>query len=125
MAAAENGFQCSPDVPGAAGHIAVVTRLRLTLYQTIDRSDRAVEVCLEYLRRGGTDWSSHPTLDEVRREYDRIWSQLGKRQIEELIDLPLMTNPDVLEVMDVLGGVVTPGKVLRPELALTRRLPDG
>ena len=110
MAAAENRLSVLAGRARSSRHIAVVTRLRLTLYQTIDRSDRAVEVCLEYLRRGGTDWSSHPTLDEVRREYDRIWSQLGKRQIEELIDLPLMTNPDVLEVMDVLGEVVTPAK---------------
>ena len=59
----------------------------------LDRSDRGVEVCLEYLRRGGTDWSPHPTRDEVRREYDRIWSLVGSRQIEELIDLPLMSDP--------------------------------
>ena len=88
--------------------VAVVTRLRLTLYTTLDRSDRAVEVCLEYLRRSGTDWSPHPTSDEVQREYDRIWSQVGSRQIEELIDLPLMTNPDVLDALDVLAEVVTP-----------------
>jgi hypothetical protein len=36
-----------------SGHdIAVVTRLRFTLYTTLDRSDRGVEVFLEYLRRG-------------------------------------------------------------------------
>ena len=67
-----------------------------------------MEVCLEYLRRGGTDWSPHPTRDEARREYDRIWSQLGSRQIEELVDLPLMTNPEVLDALDVLTEVVTP-----------------
>ena len=90
--------------------IALVTRLRLTLYQTRDRSDRAVEVCLEYLRRVGTDWSLHPTDDEVRREYDRIWSQLGDREIEALIELPLMTNPGVLDTLEVLGEIVTPAK---------------
>ena len=90
--------------------IAVVTRLRLTLYQMMNRSDCAVEVCLEYLRRGGTDWSSHPTSDEVRREYDQIWSLLRNREIEELIDLPLVTSPDVLDALDVLIEVVTPAK---------------
>jgi predicted ATPase len=88
--------------------VAIVTRLRLTLYTTLDRSDRAVEVYLEYLRRSGTDWSPHPTGDEAQREYDRIWSKVGSRQIEELIDLPLMTNPDVLDALDVLAEVVTP-----------------
>ena len=88
--------------------IAIVTRLRLTLYTTVDRSDRGVEVFLEYLRRVGTDWPLRPTRDEVMREYDRIWSLLGSRQIEELVDLPLTTNPDVLDVLDVFTEVVTP-----------------
>ena len=45
-----------------SGHdIAVVTCLRLTLYTTLDRSDRGMEVFLDYLRRSGTDWSLHPT----------------------------------------------------------------
>ncbi len=102
------GFRCSRNVPRSAHDIAVVTRLRLTLYTTLDRSDRGVEVFLEYLRRRGTDWSPHPTSDEVLREYDRIWSLVGSRQIEELIDLPLMTNPDLLDALDVLTEVVTP-----------------
>src|SRR3954469_9980442 len=92
-----------------SGHdIAVVTRLLLTLYTTLDRSDRGVEVFLDYLRRSGTDWSLHPTRQEVMREYDQIWSLVGSRQIEELADLPLMNNPDVLDVLDVFTEAVTP-----------------
>ena len=108
MAAAENRLSMLAQRARSGHDIAVVTRLRLTLYTTLDRSDRGVEVCLEYLRRGGTDWSPHPTRDEVQREYDRIWSLVGSRQIEELIDLPLMTNPDLLDALDVLTEVVTP-----------------
>ena len=63
------------------------------LYTTLDQSDRAVEVCLEYLRRIGVDWSPHPTKDEVRQEYERIWRQLDEPMIEDLIELPLMTDP--------------------------------
>jgi PAS domain S-box-containing protein len=88
--------------------MAVVTRLRLTVYTALDRSDRGVEVCLEYLRRDGGTWPLHPTIDEVRHEYDRVWALVGNREIEELIDLPLMTNPNVLDVLDVLTEVVTP-----------------
>ena len=87
---------------------ALVTRLRTTLYITLDRSDRAVEVCLEYLRGVGTEWSIHPTRDAVVREYERLWELLGARKIEELLDLPLATDPDVLDVFDVLTDLVTP-----------------
>jgi PAS domain S-box-containing protein len=108
MAMAENRLSMLAKHAKTAHHIAAVARARLTLYTTLDRSDRAVEVCLEYLRRLGTDWSPHPTRDEVRREYDQIWSLVGNRQIEELINLPLMINREVLDVFEVLTEVVTP-----------------
>jgi len=108
MAAAEDRLSMLAQRARSPHHIAAVARVRLTLYTTLDRSDRGVEVCLEYLQRGGADWSPHPTSDVVRREYDRIWSQLGSRPIEELIDLPLMTDPESLAALDVLTEVVTP-----------------
>jgi PAS domain S-box-containing protein len=87
---------------------AVVTRLQLTLYTTLDQSDRSVDVFLEYLRRAGTNWVRHPTRDEVRHEYDRIWTLVGDSSIEQLVDLPLMTDGDVLDMLDVLTEIVTP-----------------
>jgi PAS domain S-box-containing protein len=106
MAAAEDRLSMLARRYGA--HSWAVARLRLTLYTTLDQSDRGVQVCLEYLERNGTYWSPRPTSDEVRREYDRIWSQLGSRSIEELIDLPLMSDPDFLAPLDVLTEMVTP-----------------
>jgi PAS domain S-box-containing protein len=88
--------------------IAAVACLRLTLYTTQDRSDRGVEVCLEFLERGGVHWSPHPTREEVLEEYDLIWSRLGSRPIEALIDLRLMADPDSRATLDVLTEVVTP-----------------
>jgi PAS domain S-box-containing protein len=98
--------------------IAAVARLRLTLYTTLDRTDRGVEVCLEYLRRGGTDWSPHPTRDQAQREYDKIWSQLGSRSIESIVELPLMTDPDALAELEVLTEMVTTAEFTDENLLL-------
>ncbi len=87
---------------------AIVTRLQLTLYTTLDQSDRAVDAFLKYLRSTGTNWTRHPTREEVLHEYDRIGAQVGKRSIEQLVDLPLMTDPDVLDMLDVFTEIVTP-----------------
>ena len=57
---------------------ATVAGLRIELYTTLDQGSRAIAVGLEYLRNLGIDWSPHPTEEEARREYDRIWSQLGR-----------------------------------------------
>ncbi|HEX7841907.1 MAG TPA: AAA family ATPase, partial [Kofleriaceae bacterium] len=82
--------------------LAAVTSARIELYTTLARSDLAVEATLEYLRRVGAEWSAHPTDDDVRREYDRIWQQLGPRSIEALVDLPPMTDPERRATTDVL-----------------------
>jgi PAS domain S-box-containing protein len=81
---------------------AVVACLQMDVCTVLDQSDRAVAVCLNYLRQVGIEWSPHPQDDEVRREYERIWSLLGSRTIEDLIDLPLIDDPASLAVLDLL-----------------------
>jgi predicted ATPase/signal transduction histidine kinase len=88
--------------------ICVITRLRLTLYTNWDKSDRGLDVFLEWLRGNGTDWSKHPTREDAMREYARIGALLGSRQIEDLVELPLITDPDVLDTLDVFSDAVTP-----------------
>jgi predicted ATPase/signal transduction histidine kinase len=88
--------------------LAAVTLVRIALYMALDRNALAVEASLEYLRRAGTEWPAHPTDDPVRREHDRIWHQLGSRAIEELVDLPAMTDPDRRATMDVLTLALVP-----------------
>jgi predicted ATPase/signal transduction histidine kinase len=81
---------------------ASTTSLCIDLYTTLGKMDRAVDVGLGFLRHLGTDWSAHPTSEEARREYDRIWSTLGRRSIEDLVDQPLMHDPSLLATMEVL-----------------------
>jgi PAS domain S-box-containing protein len=87
--------------------LAAVTRLRQELYLTLGQSDRAIEVCLDYLRQVGIEWTAHPMKEEIGQEYERIWRQIGSRSIEDLIDLPLMADVDWRATMDVLAAVVT------------------
>jgi signal transduction histidine kinase/GAF domain-containing protein len=88
---------------------ATVASLRVDLYTTLDQSSRAIAVGLDYLRHLGIDCSPHPTEEEVRREYERIWLQLGSRTIESLIELPLMTDPASLATLEFLTKIAPPG----------------
>ncbi|MDN7177290.1 AAA family ATPase [Caballeronia sp. SEWSISQ10-4 2] len=85
---------------------ANVTGLRVDLYMTLDQASNAVAVALDYLGHLGIDWSPHTAEEKARKEYERIWSQLGNRAIEELIDLRLMTDVESLATMDVLVKVM-------------------
>jgi len=87
---------------------ASITCLRTDLCVTLGQIGRAIAVGLDYLRQLGIDWSPNPTDEDVRHEYERIWSQLGSRTIEEFVDLPLMSDPASLATLDVLTKLAPP-----------------
>ncbi|HUO00248.1 MAG TPA: AAA family ATPase, partial [Bradyrhizobium sp.] len=87
---------------------AAVACLHMDVCTTLDQSGRAIAVALDYLRQVGIECSPHPTEDELRREYEQIWSQLGGRRIEDVVDSPLMRDPGSLGTLDVLTKVVPP-----------------
>ncbi|WP_077044121.1 AAA family ATPase [Pseudomonas sp. KK4] len=87
---------------------ADVARLHMDVYLLLDRSDASVAVCLDYLRHVGIEWSPHPSDDEVRQEYDRIWPLLGDWKIEELVDLPMMEDIPSLIAVNILAKLFPP-----------------
>jgi PAS domain S-box-containing protein len=90
-----------------------VACLQVDVYQGIDRSDEAVAVGLQVLRYLGVDIPAHPTDADARNAYDGISTRLGTRAIEDLIGLPLMSDPDSLAAVDLLIRVAVPGHYSR------------
>jgi transcriptional regulator with GAF, ATPase, and Fis domain len=88
----------------AAGRpdLAAVACLRMAVYTTLDRTDRALEVGLEQLQPFGIDWSAHPSAEDVRAEYDLLRQRLGEHPIETLVDLVSTKETDLLAVMQIL-----------------------
>ncbi|WP_367863287.1 AAA family ATPase [Pseudomonas guariconensis] len=100
----------------AAEGVAVAC-LHMDVYLMLDRSDRAVAVCLAWLRQVGIHWRTQPDDDEVRGEYDQIALQVGTRSIEQLIDLPLMEDATSLATLDVLCKLFAPAVQTNANLA--------
>jgi PAS domain S-box-containing protein len=117
MGAAEDRLRQLSQRARSRHDFCIATRLRLTLYTALDRCDRAVDVFLDWLARDGTVWSNHPTRDDVMREYERIWTLLGEKPIEDLIDLPLIADRDVLDTLDVFTEIVTPSLLFDEHLS--------
>lgn len=95
---------------------AAIARQRLSLYTVLDRLDRAADIGLEFLGHVGINWSPHPTRDDVDREYAQIWQRLGGRSIEQLVDLPSMTDPGWRATVDVLVTFSSPAGFLDSNL---------
>jgi hypothetical protein len=73
--------------------LAMATCLGIDVYMAIPQMNRAIAIGLDYLHHLGIDWPLQPTEEQVRSEYERIWSRLGSREIEEVMDFPLMSDP--------------------------------
>jgi PAS domain S-box-containing protein len=90
---------------------AAVYYLKVQLHVVKSEVQQGVDSALTCLRPFGIDVSAHPTWDQVEAEYETVWQTLNGRPIESLIDLPLMTDPELQAAMQVLS-VLTPASFL-------------
>ena len=107
---AENHFTALSARATQMGERASVARLGIDLYSMLNQHRRAVGVGLDYLMHVGIRLSPQPTAEEARRAYRHIWSELRRHTTDELIALPLMTDPAPLAAMDVLNRLSSPAQ---------------
>ena len=82
--------------------------LKIDLHVLKGEHPQAVATALTCLRLFGIDLPAHPTWEQVKAEYETVWQTLDGRPIESLIDLPLMTDPELQAAMQVLSVLTTP-----------------
>jgi predicted ATPase/signal transduction histidine kinase len=84
--------------------------LKTNLHVLTGEHPQAIDSALACLRLFGIDLPAHPTIEQVRAEYETVWQTLDGRSIESLIDQPLMTDPKIqaaMQVLSVLAGPAT------------------
>ncbi|CAB3796427.1 trifunctional serine/threonine-protein kinase/ATP-binding protein/sensor histidine kinase [Pararobbsia alpina] len=84
---------------------AVVYHLEVQLHIVKSENPQAVNSALACLRLFGIDLPAHPTQEQVQAEYETVWRNLAGRPIESLIDLPLMTDPELQAAMRLLSAL--------------------
>ncbi|MFE8597755.1 trifunctional serine/threonine-protein kinase/ATP-binding protein/sensor histidine kinase [Archangium violaceum] len=88
--------------------LAAVYRLDSELLLAANEIQGAKSCLLEALDQLGMPLPPHPSRREVAIANDEVWALLGERSIEQLLELPLMTDPYIKSVMDVLAALFTP-----------------
>jgi predicted ATPase/signal transduction histidine kinase len=84
--------------------------LKINFHVLMGEHSLAVDSALTCLRRFGIDLPEHPTWEQVQAEYEAVRQALDERAIESLIDLPLMTDPNIqaaMRLLSVLAGPAT------------------
>ena len=90
---------------------AAVYRLKIVLHVMRSEYQRAVESALLCVRLFGIEMSPHPSDEQVKTAYEEVWHNLAGRSIESLIDLPLMSNVDMLAAVAILSDLSAPAHV--------------
>ena len=78
---------------------AAAYRIKVLLHIVKSEIPQAVASALTCLDLFGINIQAHPTWDQVQAEYEAVWRNLNGRRIEDLIELPLMTDPELRAAM--------------------------
>jgi PAS domain S-box-containing protein len=87
---------------------AAVYHLKMLLHTWKSENVQAVTSALTCLQGFRIDLPAHPTWEQVQAEYETIWQNFNGRPIESLIDLPLMTDPEMQASTDMLSAMLLP-----------------
>jgi PAS domain S-box-containing protein len=87
---------------------AAVFRLQVLLHIVRSEIVEAVACARLCLQLFAIEIPQNPTEGQVRAEFDALWRTLGPRQIEELVELPLMRNHELEAAMRVLAIALEP-----------------
>ncbi|KFE70692.1 trifunctional serine/threonine-protein kinase/ATP-binding protein/sensor histidine kinase [Hyalangium minutum] len=88
--------------------IAAVYRLMSDLHLAAGEIQASIGCLLECLERFGMPMSPHPSWAEVEAANDEVRALLGSRPIESLLELPLLSDPDMEAVLNILAALFTP-----------------
>ncbi|MGA7936455.1 MAG: AAA family ATPase [Kovacikia sp.] len=90
--------------------------VRIQAYIAQNKLMDAIHTSLQALEKLGTKLPEQPTQQDITQGLIETKLILTKKQVEELVDLPQMSDPYKLAVMQVIASVCTPTYFLAPEL---------
>ncbi len=84
---------------------AAVYQLKVKSHFLKAEYSEAVASALTCLCTFGIDIPAHPTWEDVQAASEEVWQSLDGRPIESLIDLPLMADPELQAITQVLSAL--------------------
>jgi PAS domain S-box-containing protein len=91
--------------------LAAVYHLKVLLHIVKSEDQQAVDDTLTCLKLFGIDIPAHPTREQLQAEYETVWRNVKGRSIEDLIELPLMKDPELEAAMRLLSALSDPAYV--------------
>ena len=93
-----------------------VYEVKLQTYTAQNQPLKAVHLALDILQLMGISFPQQPNREQIQLELAATQAKFAGKQIEELINLPAMTNPDYLAAMAIMNRVFAALLIAAPKL---------
>ncbi|WP_392534047.1 AAA family ATPase [Nostoc sp. C117] len=90
--------------------------VQIQAYVSQNQPKEAVNTGLQILKLLGVEFPEKVNPSDVGRGFEEITSILNGKEASDLIDLPLMTDPDKLATLKLLSSLFAATFIVRPEL---------
>ncbi|MBN3944838.1 ATP-binding sensor histidine kinase [Nostoc sp. NMS9] len=90
--------------------------VRINAYTSQGRLLEAINTGLIILKQFEIDLPESPDLEDVARVSQQTQALLGSQKPTDLLNLPEMTNPQILAVMQILNEILVPAYLTKPNL---------
>ena len=94
-----------------------VYEVQIEAYMAQYKLQEALNTGLPVLKLLGVEFPSEPNLSDIGQALGETASILSGKGIEDLIDLPLMTDPQQLATITILSSLFSPAYIALPPLA--------
>jgi predicted ATPase/signal transduction histidine kinase len=94
-----------------------VYEVQIEAYMAQNKLQEALNTGLQVLKQLGVEFPSEPNFSDIGQALGETASILSGKGTEDLIDLPLMTDPQQLATITILSSLFSPAYVALPPLA--------
>ncbi|MEG4912508.1 AAA family ATPase [Microcoleus sp. B7-D4] len=91
--------------------------VQIQAYMAQNKLQEALNTGLPVLKQLGVEFPSEPNLSDIGQALGETASILSGKGTEDLIDLPLMTDPQQIATITILSSLFTPAYLALPPLA--------
>ncbi|NJO31382.1 MAG: AAA family ATPase [Richelia sp. SL_2_1] len=88
-----------------------VYEIRIQVYTSQNKLVKAISIAREILKQFGVTFPEQPTQEDIQKELKKTAAILGDRSIEELTNLPSITDATQLAVMRIAASMIPPAYI--------------
>ena len=83
-----------------------VYRIKIQAKVSQNQLNQSIAIAQEILQQFGVIFPKQPTQNDVQQATDEISRLIGDREVEDLVNLPIMTDPETIAIVQIANTII-------------------